>query len=130
MRQKKDDLQHILSEQNKSGIPLAKIRQLRSEAKREQSEAKRQMVMKRRKVETVKREKLKYWHLIKRDVLKHKKEIATQEAQEKIRQAKRMTTWVLLAYLRQFVTRVWTAFSDCKHEKELLAKQCRIIAYA
>ena len=77
MRQKKDDLQHILSEQNKSGIPLAKIRQLRSEAKREQSEAKRLMVMKRRKVETVKREKLKYWHLIKRDVLKHKKEIAT-----------------------------------------------------
>ena len=116
MRQRKDDLQHILSEQSKSGIPLAKIRQLRSEAKREQSEAKRQMVIKRRKAETVKREKLKYWHLIKRDVLKHKKAIATEEAQEKIRQAKRMTTWVLLAYLRQFVTRVWAAFTDRKHE--------------
>ena len=41
-----------------------------------------------------------------------------------------MTTWVLLAYLRQFVTRVRARFTDRKHEKELLAKQCRIIAYA
>ena len=43
------------------------------------------MVKQRREEEQGKKEKLKYWHLIKRDVLKHKKEVATQEAKEKIR---------------------------------------------
>ena len=35
----------------------------------------REKVKKRRKQEKIKKEKLKYWHLIKRDVLKYRKEI-------------------------------------------------------
>ena len=64
----------MLSEENKLGIPLNKIRQMHEDEKR------RVEVKKRRHEETVKREKLSYWHLIKRDVLKYKKEIATQDA--------------------------------------------------
>ena len=53
------------------------------------------LVKKRRNEEDIYREKLKYWHLIKRDVLKHKKDIAIQEAQERIKQSRRMTKWLL-----------------------------------
>lgn len=70
MQQQKSDLLHILAEQNRLGIPLAKIKQTVSEQKRVQ-------VKLRRKDEVLKKEKLKYWHHIKRDVLKHKKDIAT-----------------------------------------------------
>ena len=86
MQQQKSDLLHILAEQNRLGIPLAKIKQSVSEQKREQ-------VKQRRQEEVIKKEKLKYWHLIKRDVLKHKKEIATQEALEGVEQSKRFTKW-------------------------------------
>ena len=49
---------------------------------------------------TLQKEKLKYWHLIKRDVLKHKKEVATQEAHERIRQAKMLTKWLQQIFMR------------------------------
>ena len=52
------------------------------------------MVKKRREDELVYKEKLKYWHLIKRDVLKHKKDLAMQEAQERIKQSRRMIKWL------------------------------------
>ena len=74
-------------------MSLAKMKQAREEQKRGE-------VKKRRTEENTKREKLKYWHLVKRDVLKHKKEIATSEANEKIKQARRMSKWILMANLR------------------------------
>lgn len=94
MAKKKNALLQDLSDQNKAGgngtLSLAKIKQAKEESKREE-------VKKRRNEENQKREKLKYWHLVKRDVLKHKKDIATNEANYKIRQARRMTKWVQIS---------------------------------
>lgn len=76
MQQQKTDLLHVLSEQHKMGIPLSKIKSLQYEEKRE-------AVKRRRQEENVKREKLKYWHMIKREVLKHKRMLAQEDARER-----------------------------------------------
>lgn len=55
----------------------------------------REKVRKRRQEVTVEKEKRKYFHLIKRDVLKHRKEVYRQEAEERIRQARRLTKWLV-----------------------------------
>ena len=65
----------------------------------------------RRQEEQIKKEKLKYWHLIKRDVLKHKKEIAFNEAMERLEQAKKMKQWAKVAHVRALMERVWEMFS-------------------
>lgn len=80
---------NLLTEQHKLGIPMSSLKrqQVNIEEKRENA------LMRRNQVQ-VEKEKLKYWHLIKRDVIKHRKEIATQEVLERIKHSRCLTKWV------------------------------------
>ena len=68
----------------------------------------------RRKYEQVKKEKMKYWHLIKRDVLKHKREMAEQEAQERVEQSRRLKRWLHYVDLRNMMQHIWVVFEQKK----------------
>ena len=75
----------------------------------------------------VKKEKLKYWHLIKRDVLKHKKEIATLEAAERVQLGKCLTKWLHQIMLRQIVEQIYERFQEHKKIEELKTKMMLIV---
>ena len=53
---------------------------------------------------------MQYWHVIKRDVLKYIKELATIEAQARIKQAKLFKKWMFYANLRQIILKYWREF--------------------
>jgi len=54
----------------------------------------------------VEKEKLKYWHLIKRDVLRHKRLVAEESARERFEKMKRLTKWIHYINLLKFIKRV------------------------
>jgi len=105
LEQEKSDYLTILSEQHKLGIPLNKLKryQMRSDEKQELAKL-------RRTEEQLRKEKMQYWHVIKRDVLKYIKELATIEAHARIKQAKLFKKWMFYANLRQIILKYWREF--------------------
>jgi hypothetical protein len=63
-------------------------------------------VKKRRQVVTEEKEKMKYWHLIKRDVLKHKRLLAEETARELLEQSRRLTKWLNYINLCYYIKKV------------------------
>lgn len=90
--------------------------------KQEEAEARRMQVKQRRIVDEQQREKLKYWHLIKRDVLRHKKSLAMKEANERIKQVRRMTKWLIQMRMRAYMTNFWISFVEKKKSHERLIR--------
>jgi len=84
-------------------------------------------VKKRRQVVTVEKEKLKYWHLIKRDVLKHKRLLAEENARDRLEQSRRLIKWLNYINLCYYIKKVLYAFTKKKEEHERLRKQNFIV---
>ena len=49
---------------------------------------------------------MKYWHLIKRDVLKHKRLLAEENARDKLEQSRRLTKWLNYINLCYYIKKV------------------------
>ena len=115
---------HTLSEQNKLGIPknhFHKIKQIQFEEKREAAK-------KRREEEDIKRQKLKYWHLIKRDVLKHKRMLAHEDARERYEQSQRMAKWLHYIHLFEIMKTIFGKFQANREEHDRAEKQWTIVS--
>ena len=95
-----------------------------------EDEKRRVEVKKRRHEETVKREKLSYWHLIKRDVLKYKKEIATQDAHQRIAQSKLMTKWLHHVGLKKLIGFIYDCFTHRKKVHDDYRKKHFLVKHA
>lgn len=68
--------------------------------------------------------------MIKRDVVKHLKTMATADVQKKIEQGRRMNKWLQQIYLNNVILIIWKKFKKSRHSEYVLSKMHMIVRNA